>query len=294
MWIVSISLVSPTFSSVNNFFFSYGQDINSTESDRPFLGINNAVGLSLIPLMIKEMENTNATTIPIKQVINATPSNATALQNISKNSTENNNTNTGDTNNGFNPVNDTAKELIPFATPSNATALQNISKNSTENNNTNTGDTNNGFNPVNDTAKELIPFVVNLTKNTNATDIAMARTINATPSNATALQNMTRDNTNTGDTNNGFNPVNDTAKELIPFVVNLTKNTNATTIPIKQVINATPSNATALQNISKNSTENNNTNTGDTNNGFNPVNDTAKELIPLVNLTKNPNTRGLQ
>jgi hypothetical protein len=114
MSIVSISLVSPTFSSVNSFFFSYGQDINSTESDRPFLGINNAVGLSLIPLMIKEMENTNATTIPIKQVINATPSNATALQNISKNSTENNNTNTGDTNNGFNPVNDTAKELIPF------------------------------------------------------------------------------------------------------------------------------------------------------------------------------------
>jgi hypothetical protein len=191
MSIVSISLVSPTFSSVNSFFFSYGQDINSTESDRPFLGINNAVGLSLIPLMIKEMENTNATTIPIKQVINATPSNATALQNISKNSTENN-------------------------------------------------------------------------------------------------------NTNTGDTNNGFNPVNDTAKELIPFVVNLTKNTNATTIPIKQVINATPSNATALQNISKNGTENNNTNTGDTNNGFNPVNDTAKELIPFVNLTKNPNTQGLQ
>ncbi len=289
MWIVSISLASPTFSSVNSFFFSYGQDINSTESDRPFLGINNAVGLSLIPLMIKEMENTNATTIPIKQVINATPSNATALQNISKNSTENNNTNTGDTNDGFKPVNDTAKELIPFATPSNATALQNISKNSTENNNTNTGDTNDGFKLVNDTAKELIPFVVNLTKNTNATDIAMARTINATPSNATALQNMTRDNTN-----DGFKPVNDTAKELIPFVVNLTKNTNATTIPIKQVFNATPSNATALQNISKNSTENNNANTGDTNDGFKPVNDTAKELIPFVNLTKNTNTQGLQ
>ena len=196
-------------------------------------------------------------------------------------------TNTGDANNGFNPANDTAKDLIPFVTPSNATALVNIEN--AGNNSTNTGDANNGFNPANDTAKELIPFVVNLTKNTNATGIAMARTINATPSNATALQNMTRDNTN-----NGFNPANDTAKELIPFVVNLTKNTNATTIPIKQVINATPSNATALQNISKNSTENNNTNTGDANNGFNPVNDTAKELIPFVNLTKNPNTQGLQ
>ncbi len=40
--------------------------------------------------MIKEMENTNATTIPIEQVINATPSNVTALQNIAKNNILNN------------------------------------------------------------------------------------------------------------------------------------------------------------------------------------------------------------
>ena len=290
MWIVSISLASPTFSSVNSFFFSYGQDINSTESDRPFLGINNAVGLSLIPLMIKEMENTNATTIPIKQVINATPSNATALQNISKNSTENNNTNTGDTNDGFKPVNDTAKELIPFATPSNATALQNISKNSTENNNTNTGDTNGGFKPVNDTAKELIPFVVNLTKNTNATDIAMARTINATPSNATALQNMTRDNTN-----NGFNPVNDTTKESDSFCCQSDKKhqcyhyTDQTSnqLPLRQMLQpskAFPKTAprtTTPKPVTPTTVSN-------------PVNDTAKDLIPFVNLTKNPNTLGLQ
>ena len=40
--------------------------------------------------MIKEMENTNATSIPIKQVINATPSNVTALQNMVKNNLLNN------------------------------------------------------------------------------------------------------------------------------------------------------------------------------------------------------------
>jgi hypothetical protein len=40
----------------------------------------------------------------------------------------------------------------------------------------------------------LVPFVVNLTKNTNATDIAIGKTINATPSNVTALQNAAKDN----------------------------------------------------------------------------------------------------
>ena len=39
------------------------------------------------------------------------------------------------------------------------------------------------------TKPTLVPFVVNLTKNTNATDIAIGKTINATPSNVTALQN---------------------------------------------------------------------------------------------------------
>jgi hypothetical protein len=238
MWIVSNSLVYPTVSSFDSTFFSYGQDINSTESNGLFFGINNATGLSLIPLMIKEMENTNATAIPIKQVINATPSNATALQSISKNSTVNNNTNAADT----------------------------------------TG----GFNSVNDTAQELIPLVVNLTENTNATDIAMDRTINAsdiamdrtinaTPSNITALQNMTGGNTNASDISDDFKSVNDTAQELIPLVVNLTENTNATAVPIKQVINATPSNATALQNMTGG-----NTNASDISDDFNSVNDTAQ------------------
>jgi hypothetical protein len=233
MWIVSNSLVYPTVSSYNSIFFSYGQDINSTESNGLFFGINNATGVSLIPLMIKEMQNTNATAIPIKQVINATPSNATALQSISKNTTENNttennttennNTNASGANNDFNSVNDTTKDLIPFVTPSNATALQSISKNTTENNDTNASGANNDFKSVNDTTQELIPLVVNLTQNTNATDIAMARTtnatdiamartINATPSNATALQNMTRSNTNASGANNDFKSVNDTTQ----------------------------------------------------------------------------------
>ncbi len=187
MWIVSNSLVNPTVSSFDSVFFSYGQDINSTESNRLFFGINNATGLSLIPLMIKEMENTNATAIPIKQVINATPSNITAIQSIFKNNTENNTTNASGTTNDFNSVNDTTKELIPFVV------------NLTEN--TNATD-------------------IAIARTTNATDIAIARTINATPSNATALQNMTRGTTN------DFNSVNATTKELIPFVVNLTENTD--------------------------------------------------------------------
>ena len=166
MWIVSNSLVYPTVSSYNSIFVSYGQDINSTESNGLFFGINNATGLSLIPLMIKEMQNTNATAIPIKQVINATPSNATALQSISKNNTENNNTNASGVNNDFKSVNDTTHELIPL--------------------------------------------VVNLTQNTNATAIPIKQVINATPSNTTALQNMTRSNTNASGVNNDFKSVNDT------------------------------------------------------------------------------------
>ena len=41
-------------------------------------------------------------------------------------------------------------------------------------------------------------------------------------------------------------------QDLIPVVVNMTQNTNASDIPIKNVINTVPSNATALQDIVKN------------------------------------------
>ncbi|MGN6351074.1 MAG: hypothetical protein ACTHL3_06375, partial [Candidatus Nitrosocosmicus sp.] len=61
------------------------------------------------------------------------------------------------------------------------------------NNNNNNIINNNTLSSPNKT-KSLIPLVVNLTKKTNATDIAMAKTINATPSNVTALQNIAKGN----------------------------------------------------------------------------------------------------
>ncbi|HYZ96992.1 MAG TPA: hypothetical protein VE524_10390, partial [Nitrososphaeraceae archaeon] len=81
--------------------------------------------------------------------------------------------------------------------------------------------------------KDLIPVVVNLTKNTNATDVALERTINATPSNVTAIQNMSKNSTLGNNTNNvnNFSSANET-KDLIPVVVNLTKNTNATDVAL--------------------------------------------------------------
>jgi hypothetical protein len=162
MWIVSNSLVNPTVSSFDSTFFSYGQDTNSTEGNGLFFGINNATGLSLIPLMIKEMQNTNATAIPIKQVVNATPSNATALQSISKNTTTNNGTtNASDAANDLNSVNDAANDLIPAVAPSNATALQNITRGTT-----NASDAANDLNSVNRSTQELPLF--NLTQNTSA------------------------------------------------------------------------------------------------------------------------------
>ncbi len=240
IFVITISLfIAPyLFSSIGNNLISLAQEVNLTNGDDLNFGVNYTA-LSLIPLMIEEMKNTNATSIPIEQVINATPSNVTAIQNISKNSTLGNNT----------------------------------------------GNDNN-FSSANET-KDLIPVVVNLTKNTNATDIALEKTINATPSNVTAIQNISKNSTlgnNTGNDNN-FSSANET-KDLIPVVVNLTKNTNATDIALEKTINATPSNVTAIQNISKNSTLGNNT--GNDNN-FSSANET-KDLIPVVvNLTKNTN-----
>ncbi len=234
----SLSIAPYLFSPIGTDLISFAQEVNLTNSNDLNFGVNYTA-LSLIPLMIEEMKNTNATSIPIEQVINATPSNATAIQNISKNSTLGNNT-----------------------------------------------DNDNNFSSANET-KDLIPVVVNLTKNTNATDIALEKTINATPSNATAIQNISKNSTlgNNTDNDNNFSSANET-KDLIPVVVNLTKNTNATDIALEKTINATPSNATAIQNISKNSTLGNNT---DNDNNFSSANET-KDLIPVVvNLTKNTN-----
>ena len=87
--------------------------------------------------MIEEVQNTNASDIPIKQIMEATPSNATALQDIVKNN-------------------------------SNKTAQN-------ENNAT--------LNNINNTSRpqDLIPVVVNMTQNTNASDLAFMRIIDAIP-----------------------------------------------------------------------------------------------------------------
>ncbi|MDN5846764.1 MAG: hypothetical protein L0H53_10880, partial [Candidatus Nitrosocosmicus sp.] len=135
--------------------YIHGQESNSSNNDEFLLSINQTY-LSLIPLMIEEVQNTNATDIPIKQIMEATPSNATALQDIVKNNS-NKTTQNGDS-----------------ATLNNATA-----------NNTNPS------RPL-----DLIPVVVNMTQNTNVTDIPIKNVINTVPSNATALQDIVKNNSN--------------------------------------------------------------------------------------------------
>jgi hypothetical protein len=116
--------------------YIHGQETNSSSNDEFLLSINQTY-LSLIPLMIEEVQNTNASDIPIKQIMEATPSNATALQDIVKNN-------------------------------SNKTAQN--EDNATLNNSNNTS-----------RPQDLIPVVVNMTQNTNASDLAFMRIINAIP-----------------------------------------------------------------------------------------------------------------
>jgi hypothetical protein len=263
----SFPSTSNLFSSISNNFISYAQQINSTDNGNLSIGSNHTV-LSLIPLMIKEMENTNATSIPIKQVISATPSNVTAIQNMVKN----------------NLLNNISKNNIPFLnTTSSASLNNNTVRNNPILNTTSSNSSLSNFNPKNKT--DLIPVVINLTKNTNATSIPIKQVISATPSNVTALQNMAKNNplnnisgsntisnilnnirnnntpiNNTDQVNSSnFNPKNKT--DLIPVVINLTKNTNATDIAMAKTFNATPSNVTALQKFSKNNFLNNISNT---------------------------------
>jgi hypothetical protein len=174
------------FSSVSNNFISQAQQVNSTENGNLSIGSNHTV-LSLIPLMIKEMENTNATSIPIKQVINATPSNVTALQNMAKNNLLNNINKNNSLLNNINKNNS-----LLNGTSSGSSLNNNTIDNNPILNTTSSGSSLGNLNPKNKT--DLIPVVVNLTKNTNATDIAMAKTFNATPSNVTALQKFSKNN----------------------------------------------------------------------------------------------------
>ena len=116
--------------------YIHSQETNSSNSDEFLLSINQTY-LSLIPLMIEEVQNTNASDIPIKQIMEATPSNATALQDIVKNNS--NKTAQNEDNATLNNINNTSRP------------------------------------------QDLIPVVVNMTQNTNASDLAFMRIIDAIP-----------------------------------------------------------------------------------------------------------------
>jgi spore maturation protein SpmA len=127
--------------------YIHSQETNSSNSDEFLLSINQTY-LSLIPLMIEEVQNTNASDIPIKQIMEATPSNATALQDIVKNNS--NKTAQNEDNATLNNINNTSRP------------------------------------------QDLIPVVVNMTQNTNASDLAFMRIIDATP----GYNNSVSDNQN--------------------------------------------------------------------------------------------------
>lgn len=131
----------------NNDGLVTGQESNSSVvSDAEILASINQTYLSLIPLMIQEVENTNASDIPIRQIIEATPSNVTALQDIVKNS-------------------------------SNKSAPSEL--NSTFSNEPSSSSINSSNIPSK--PQDLIPVVVNMTQNTNASDLGIMRIINSTP-----------------------------------------------------------------------------------------------------------------
>jgi len=133
----------------NNDGLVTGQESNSSVvSDAEILASINQTYLSLIPLMIQEVENTNASDIPIRQIIEATPSNVTALQDIVKNSSNKS----------------TPSELD--STFSNEPSSSSSSINSSN---------------IPSKPQDLIPVVVNMTQNTNASDLGIMRIINSTP-----------------------------------------------------------------------------------------------------------------
>jgi hypothetical protein len=180
--------------------YIYGQEINSSSNNEFLLSINQTY-LSLIPLMIEEVQNTNASDIPIKQIMEATPSNATALQDIVKN---------------------------------------NSNKTAQNEDNTTLNTSNNASRP-----QDLIPVVVNMTQNTNASDIPIKNVIDTVPSNATALQDIVKNNSNKtaqNEDNTTLNTSNNASRpqDLIPVVVNMTQNTNASDLAFMRIIDAIP------------------------------------------------------
>ena len=314
--------------------YIHGQETNSSNNDE-FLSSINQTYLSLIPLMIEEVQNTNASNIPIKQIMEATPSNATALQDIVKNNSNKTAQNEDSaalnnaTVNNSNPSK--PQDLIPVVVnmtqntnasdfpiknvintvPSNATALQDIVKNNSNKTAQNEDSaalnnaTVNNSNPSK--PQDLIPVVVNMTQNTNASDIPIKNVINTVPSNATALQDIVKNNSNKTAQNEDSAALNNATvnnsnpskpQDLIPVVVNMTQNTNASDFPIKNVINTVPSNATALQDIVKNNSNKTAQNEDSaalnnaTVNNSNPSK--PQDLIPVVvNMTQNTNASDL-
>jgi septation ring formation regulator EzrA len=148
--------------------------------------------------------------------------------------------------------------------PSNATQLQDIVRNNSDNSPTqgelnstynNATTTNSSVNNMPSKPQDLIPVVVNMTQNTNATDIPFSNVLNTVPSNATQLQDIVRNNSdnsptqgelnstynNATTTNSSVNNMPSKPQDLIPVVVNMTQNTNATDLGFMQVINSTPS-----------------------------------------------------
>ena len=204
----------------NNDGLVTGQESNSSVvSDAEILASINQTYLSLIPLMIQEVENTNASDIPIRQIIEATPSNVTALQDIVKNS-------------------------------SNKSAPSEL--NSTFSNEPSSSSINSSNIPSK--PQDLIPVVVNMTQNTNASDIPIQNVIDTVPSNVTALQDIVKNSSNKSapselnstfsnePSSSSINSSNIPSKpqDLIPVVVNMTQNTNASDLGIMRIINSTP------------------------------------------------------
>jgi calcineurin-like phosphoesterase family protein len=84
-----------------------------------------------------------------------------------------------------------------------------------------------------------------MTQNTNASDIPIKNVIDTVPSNATALQDIVRNNSNKtaqNEDNATLNNINNTSRpqDLIPVVVNMTQNTNASELAFMRIIDATP------------------------------------------------------
>ena len=95
-----------------------------------------------------------------------------------------------------------------------------------------------------------------MTQNTNASDIPIQNVIDTVPSNVTALQDIVKNSSNKSapselnstfsnepsSSSSSINSSNIPSKpqDLIPVVVNMTQNTNASDLGIMRIINSTP------------------------------------------------------